>query len=230
MWHIIRTEFRYNKILFLSVLSFVPIVAYLAVYPPMEDLPHGIFLFILFQIPIQNWIIFKNRENRDRQQAQLPLSRATISGARIGLLVSYGVFVIAVYSLLRFVLKPNWPVGLFGALVAFGIILIIFSTYFILRDLLLFFMRNNRLFQFTKERTKMTLIFIVLGLNLLGIYYFLVALDGPTETSALVRMIRFIKYDPLLNTGAGIIKYMSGCLLFSLLSILTYSRRSVFLE
>ena len=230
MWHILITEFSYNKILFLILFGLVPIVAYLTVYPLMEDMPTAMMLFWLMLVPIQNWIIFRNRENRDRQHALLPVSVVLRALARMGLIVILCTAMITIYCFIQFIVNPARPVAFMGAGVAFGIILIVFSIYFILRDLLLFVLRNNRLFKLSKERSKTVLIFLVLILNLLGIYYFLIGLNGRMESSGLIRMIRFIKYDPLFTTGSGIIQYMSGCLLFAGLTVLTYAGRKSYIE
>jgi len=230
MWRILITEFNYNKILFLVLFGLVPIIAYMAVYPPLEDMPATMLLFCVMLMPIQNWIIFRNRENRDRGHALLPVSVVLRALERMGLIVILCAAMITTYCFIQFIVNPARPVAFMGAVVAFGIILIIFSIYFILRDLLLFVLRNNRLFKLSKERSKTVLIFLVLILNLLGIYYFLIGLDGRMESSGLIRMIRFIKYDPLFTTGSGIIQFMSGCLLFAGLTILTSAGRKSYIE
>lgn len=230
MWHIIITEFNYSKILFLIFFGLVPIVAYLAVYPLLEDMPTAMILFWLMLVSVQNWIIFRNKENRDRQHALLPVSVVLRALARMGLVVFLCTVIITIYCFIQFIVNPARPVAIMGAMVAFGIILIVFSIYFILRDLLLFFLRNNRLFKLSKERSKTILIFLVLILNFLGIYYFLIGLSGRMEASGLVRMIRFIKYDPLFTTGPGIVRYMIGCSLFAGLTLLTYAGRKSYFE
>lgn len=134
MWHILITEFNYNKILFLVLFGLVPIIAYMAVYPLLEDMPTAMILFLVMLMPIQNWIIFRNRENRDRQHAHLPVSVVLRALARMGLIVILCAAMITIYCFIQFIVNPARPVAFMGAVVAFGIILIVFSIYFILRD------------------------------------------------------------------------------------------------
>lgn len=230
MWHILITEFNYNKILFLVLFGFVPIFAYMAVYPLLEDMPTAMMLFWVMLLPIQIWIIFRNKENRDRQHALLPVPVVSRALTRMGLIIILCAAMITTYCFIQFAVNPARPVAFMGAAVAFGIILIVFSIYFILRDLLLFSLRNNRLFKLSKERSITVFIFLALILNLLGVYYFLIGLDGRMESSGLIRMIRFLKYDPFFNTGSGIIQFMIGCSLFAGLTLLTYAGRKSYFE
>ena len=230
MWQILRAEFSYNKILFLSLFSFVPVLAYVTIHPPIEDFPVGIMMFWLMFMTAQFWIIFRNKENRDYQQVRLPVSTGRIALVRLGMVAGFCVSMIALCCAAQVILNPGGPIVFKGMLVAFGIILLPFSTYFILRDLILFFLRNNRVFKFTKERTITVLIFVGLLLNLLGVYYFFVGLRGPEPSSGLIRMIRFVKYDPLFTTELGIAKFLTGCLIFSGLSVVTFAQRKSYLE
>lgn len=229
MRQILKAEFSYNKVLFLSLLSFVPGLAYVTIHPPLEDFPMGIMMFWLMFMSAQFWIIFRNKENRDYQQVRLPVSTGRIALVRLGMVALFCVSMIALCCVIQVILRPTGPVVFKGMLVAFGIILFLFSTYFILKDLILFFLRNNRVFKFTKEHTKTVLMFIALLLNLLGFYYFFVGLRG-SEPSGLIQMIRFIKYNPLFTTELGIAEFLTGCLGFSGLSVVTFTRRKSYLE
>lgn len=230
MRYILGAEFGYNKVLFLILLSFVPALAYITIHPPMEDFPMGIMMFWLMFMSAQFWIIFRNKENRDYQQVRLPVSTGGIAMVRLGMVALLCVSMIALCCATQVIVKPAGPVVFKGMLVAFGIILLLFSTYFILRDLILFFLRNNRVFKLTKEHTKTVLIFVALLLNLLGVYYFLVGLRGSEPSSGLIRIIRFFIYNPLFTTELGIAKFVIGCLIFSGFSVVTFLRRKSYLE
>ena len=228
MWHILKTEMNYNKTLFIIALFLIPFIAIQVTYPVIEDLPVGMLVFVVMFLALQNWAVFKNKENRDYQQVRLPISNRQVAMARIGIVVLIGLIVCIIYWGFQLILKPQGPISYRSGLVPYGIVIAFFSIYFLFRDLLLNAMRNNRIFQFTRERSKTLLISIVLILNLLGFYFFFSA--AKQQLDFIGGIFRFFVHHPLVTTPSGIFIWMASSLIMACLTIVTYRLRKSYLE
>jgi hypothetical protein len=218
----------YNKHLFLIAFLLMPFIAFETVNPLIEDLPIGLLVFVVMFLPLQNWITFKNKENRDYQHARLPLPNLHVAAARMVLVILIGFLITVIYFCMQWIIKPRGPISYQPGLVPFGLVIAFFSMYFYFRDLLLHLMRNNRFFRFTKERSVAVLISFFLILNLLGVYFFLSASNE--QLNFIGGIFRFFAYHPLVTTPSGNMIWMVSSLILASLTLLTFRIRKSYLE
>jgi hypothetical protein len=102
-----------------------------------------------------------------------------------------------------------------------------FSTYFVLRDLLLDFLRRLGI---TKERMIMGLMLIAVALNVLGVYYFLKASSEGAPLKAIRPFLEFLVGRSPLHSGLGLTKFMALCGASALLTVITFGRQRSYLE
>jgi len=228
MRHLINTEFIYNKYLFIGAFCLVPVLGYHKVHPIAEDVPLGIFIFMIIVMTATNWNTFRNKENRDYQIARLPISHFHKALSRIGMVIIPGIIISMIYDMTLLLLGVRESQAFHSILIPWGLVIAIMSIYFILRDLFLHFLRNNRLFPMNKERTKTLLVSLLLAINLLGFYFFI---SSVTEKLDFIGIIfRFFGHHPLITTLAGNAIWMGCSLVIAGLSLLTYRIRRYYLE
>lgn len=227
MWILIKNEFDYNQILFSSIMSIVLIISSLIVYQPIEDLPSGILMFWMMLLVCQFWVNFRHKENRDLQYARLPVSIGRIAASRILVIILISFSMIGLLILSQIILRHGTIIKWRGSFVAFGIIIFIFSSYFVLRDLFLYFLRNNSIFPISKDTAILLLVFLALILNILGIFAFYRAQKGELK---IFKIFDFFRFNPLFNTVGGIVQFIILWGLMSVLSIFTYGWRKSYLE
>lgn len=228
MRYILNMEFSYNKYLFIGTLCFTPFLAYHKIHPVAEDVPLGTFIFMIMFLPAMTWNTSRNKENREYQLAQLPISRFRMALSRIGMVIITGLMVSILYSGSLFILGFREVQAFHSSLVPLGLIIGLFSLYFVLRDLFLNFLRNNTIFPMNRERTKTLLMAIVLGLNLLGFYFFFTA--AKQKLDFVGTFFRFFAHHPLIITLGGNAIWMACSLLLAGLTLITFSVRKSCLE
>lgn len=227
MWKIIFAEIKYFRILFFSILTTTPVVAYIAVHSDRIDLPAGIPFFWTLMILTMYWIQFRHKELRDRHHAPLPLSIVELAFSRIGVLCFFGLTLCGGYLISQWIISSGRIDHIASCLVPTGMLLSGYAIYFILRDLLLNFLRNNRFFTITKERSKSILIIIALMINLTGIATFylikerLLNIDG---------FVTFIVENPLFTTPQGNGQFVFIAFFLCGLTILSFIRRPFYTE
>jgi hypothetical protein len=67
MWPLIKSEIDYHRRIFLAFFGFIPLLWIYATSPFIEDMPQGMLIFIMIFLMLQYWIIFRNKEKRDRR-------------------------------------------------------------------------------------------------------------------------------------------------------------------
>jgi len=225
MFKIFKAEFDYNKFAFLGALSFVIPICILEAM--LDDLPNFYIIVPMFWIGLY-WIIIRNKEIREYYFVHLPLSRCKLALARVGVIILSSIITLAFYELIHFIFRfrgsANYPVSIKNLTVYVTIVLFIFSTYFIVRDFTLFFLRSNRFFKLTKEQSKTILLFAMLLVNILGVFALVVQ---PTLVGKIFEF--FIHDNPFADVN-NVIRFSAISLTLAALSIASYSRRKAYLE
>ena len=225
MFYIFKAEFNYNKYVFLGVLAIVIHVCILEAM--LEDLPHFYIIIPMFWMGLY-WIMIRNKQIREYYFVHLPLSRCKLALARIGMIILYSLIILGFYELIHFIFQfrgsANYPVSTKNLVVYFVIVLFIFSAYFIVRDLTLLFLRNNRFFKLTKEQSKTILLFSMILLNILGVFALIMR---PTLIGKIFEF--FIHDNPFADVN-NVMRFSVVSLALAVLSIVSYNRRKAYLE
>lgn len=177
MWEIIRTEFRYVYKMNL-LLAGVIIPGSLLYMSGSPTAGISVMLFPLSAGIILQLMIYRAIEKRERQQVLLPLSIRQLALARTGLVIGPTLAVYGIYLFLWAVFKDFnpawWRQDILDLFMFFGLLLVGFSVYLILRDLFLSHIKNYR----ASELDIIILMVIILAV-LLGIP---LALANPRST------------------------------------------------
>jgi len=225
MFHIFKAEFNYNKFAFWGALAFVTPICILEAM--LDDLPTFYIIIPMFWIGLF-WILIRNKEIREFYFVHLPISRCKLALARIGMIIFYSLIIMGFYELIHFIFQyrgsTNYPVSTKNLVTYFAIVLFIFSSYFIIRDLTLLFLRNNRFFKLNKEHSKTLLIFIAVVLNLLGVFVFI------ARPAIIVSIFEFFIHDNPFADVNNVIKFSAISLALAVLSIASYNRRKAYRE
>jgi hypothetical protein len=225
MFKIFKAEFDYNKFAFLGALSFVIPICILEAM--LDDLPNFYIIVPMFWIGLY-WIMIRNKETREFYFVHLPLSRCKLALVRIGMIILYSFIIIGFYELIHFIFQfrgsANYPVSIRNLVTYFAIVLFIFSTYFIVRDLILFFLRSNRFFKLKKEQSKTILLFAMLLVNILGVFALVV------QPTLIGKIFEFFIHDNPFADVNNVIRFSAISLALAFLSIVSYNRRKAYLE
>lgn len=227
MWPLIKSEIDYHRRIFLAFFSFIPLLWIYATSPFIEDMPQGMLIFIMIFLMLQYWIIFRNKEKRDRRFVMLPVSLRRIAFARILIIMVAGFAYITIYRLLIGFFNPIEFVNSRKLLIAFALILFLFSAYFLSRDLLLVFFRK---IGFNKNRMVVAATLLLLGFNLLGLGVMMNRNAADPAFINIKPVVMFFKTSTLFNTGPGITRLLGVNFLFALLTVISFRRRRAYLE
>jgi hypothetical protein len=225
MFYIFKVEFNYNKLALFGAISFVIPICILEAM--LEDLPNFYIIVPMFWIGLY-WIMIRNKEIREYYFVHLPLSRCKLALARVGVIISSSFITLGFYELIHFIFRfrgsANYPVSIKNLTVYFTIVLFIFSTYFIVRDFTLFFLRSNRFFKLTKEQSKTILLFAMLLVNILGVFALFV------RPVLIGKIFEFFIHDNPFADVNNVIRFSAISLALAVLSIASYSKRKAYLE
>ena len=225
MFHIFKAEFNYNRFALFGAISFVIPICILEAM--LEDLPHFYIIVPMFWIGLF-WIMIRNKETREFYFVHLPISRCKLAVTRIGMIVLYSLIIMTFYVLIRFIFRirgtANYPVSAQNLVVYFAIVIFVFSVYFIIRDLTLFFLRSNQFFKLKKEQSKTILLFAMLLVNILGVFALIMQ---PTLIGKIFEF--FIHKNPFADVN-NVIRFSAISLALAVLSIASYTKRKAYLE
>lgn len=224
MIRMMRAEFSYSQFSFLGLLLFIPIICIVEI--TTEDVPGFLILLVLY-LPLQVWITLRNKENRDFLQVRLPVANWQIAAARILLVITFSLVVVPLYKLIYILFAPEPRPYQGNPLVYAGMIVLGFSIYFMMRDLFLVFLRKIGI---TKERMIMILLFIAIGLNIVGVYYFVTFSAVGAPLTYIRPFLEFLVGRSPLHSGLGLIKFLLVCGLSALITIITYGIKKSYLE
>lgn len=226
MVQILRAEIKYNLKLIVGFFLFLP-VTWLLSFNTFEDLSPNYIMFWLMFVMVQSWNSIRNKEIREYQQAALPLVRNQVALARLSMVVVLSLVMISTHFIAIHLIQPGRIINLTTVMLPFSILLFMFSLYYLLRDRLLYFLRHNRIFKITKERTMgvlMIMVFLGVIFGMLGMVAFM---DRPT---GITTVVDFVIAHNLFSGEFGFEKFFILSLVLSGLTIVTFNHRKSYLE
>ena len=229
MWRLLRTELAYNWILFICLTAIVPFAAYFRIHPFAEDIPVAFFVFWSAFMVLQFWTIQRNKERRERRWFSLPVSVWKRAVVRIGIIVATAFLMHALYFLCQWMLNFHQRPEFLGLIQPLGILVLIFSVYFLFRDTAVMMLREGRLRWLTPERSKMFIKILLFTVLLINVYLFIMASRG-SHLDFIVKFVRFFKYSALFTTNQGLIEFSLFSCAVSALTILSYCTRKRYTE
>jgi len=224
MWRILKAEFIYSKWLILVYLLFVPLIAIQKVSPFLEDVPAAYVLFLLCFVTMQNWLVWKNKNRRDNHLARLPVSYLHLALARILMFVLIWAFFWSMFSLICGIFSAE--IDLKSALIALAVLLTGFAIYYVIRDHLYEFFRTQG---FTVQKFAFSLVLLMLGLNVLGIFFFIRTAESGTPPVSLDIMKTAARYF-IYADNTETFKIMAVATMFVLISIASFLKKKSHLE
>jgi hypothetical protein len=226
MVQILRAEIKYNLKLIVGFFLFLP-VTWLLSFNTFEDLSPNYIMFWLMFVMVQSWNSIRNKEIREYQQAALPLVRNQVALARLSMVVVLSLVMISTHFIAIHLIQPGRIINLTTVMLPFSILLFMFSLYYLLRNRLLYFLRHNRIFKITKERTMgvlMIMVFLGVIFGMLGMVAFM---DRPTGITTVVDFV--MAHNPF-SGEFGFEKLFILSLVLSGLTIVTFNHRKSYLE
>ena len=224
MWRILETEFLYSKRLILGLLLLVLVITIQQIWPFVADLSASYLLFILCFLAMQNWTVYKNREHRDNLMTRLPVSSYILALVRILMLLLIWILFWGVFVLLCIVSSAE--LDLKSAMISIAVLITGFSIYYMIRDHLYQFFR---VLGITAQKILFSVALLILGLNILGIFFFIrTSATGspPVSLRFLTQFARYFKYADVAET----VKITAVGTLFALLSLASYLKKNSHLE
>ena len=228
MWQLIRSEFDYNRSLFLILLAPLPFLSYLSVHPILEDLPATMIVFwLMFNILLQ-WTIRRNKEYRDYRLMCLPCPVRYISALRILVLLAYFGLVAVIYLFFQALFNEGILFSAKSLVVYISINLVLLSIYLILKDISVSCLSNNRWLRPTREQRRMMLMFFILVLNLAGFYLLIQSSGGGRR--GIGSVIDFIIHHHPFRGEFGYLRFFLVAVLLGFLSMVSFRWRRSYLE
>ncbi|MBN2414323.1 hypothetical protein JXO52_00695 [bacterium] len=227
MRNILLAELRYNMLIW-AVMSMVTIViTAVQIKAPEGDLPLHMILFFVPLYGAVVWTVGRNREKRDLQTVRLPIAAWKAETARICIVCLIGWSQIGINILLRVTAGAFSAAGLLPLLTIWGLYYIMLMLKFSLRSYFLYFIRFNRWFSVSRERSMRILVVFSAMINIYLVYLFL---ERKTGTEAvLLRVIGYFK-NPVPFTGQfGGFIFTGCCLVVAAITVYGYQRRRSFL-
>lgn len=227
MWKLLKSEYLYHYRLFLGFLLIVPFFWLFVKQLSMEDLPSGMLVFVILFLMLQNWFSFRSRDGRERQLALLPLSNFYIALARITLVISSTLVYAGIhYGVVSLVYSVN-PFDLPFMMKVCTIVIIGFSLAFMLRDIFSGLFKRTGI---SKSGMLIGILLIILGLNLLGLFFFQVT-DAVGEPPVDIRpLVLFIAKSEPFADKYGFLKFLGWTGSFSALTVVTFWRKQSYLN
>jgi hypothetical protein len=225
MWNLVLSEFTYFKRIWVPFFGIAPLIGLYSIHPLLEDLSPVYILAQVMFLATLYWTIYRNREKRDCYVIRLPLSVTKLGAVRL-LTIAMGI-AIHVLLYMPFPLLAGKPLSSPGFLIALGIIVSLFSIYFIFRDTLFLFFRRIGL---TSNRVLVIAVFLGLGLNILGMK---AAFQAKTTGKAPVfvdAIAHFLIRDNPFTGEFGLLKFLLCSAVLAFLSILAFKRRRSFVD
>jgi len=217
MWRLLKTEFVYNKYRLIIFFLFAVLLSLLYINdPPTSSIFPVLYLPFLF---LNQIIVFWNKEKRNRTHTLLPVSIRQIALTRILLIIIPYFCFNKIFLIVYNILTPGWHFYYGQLIYILSIIFIFYSVYFILQDI---FLKKDT----NPVRMIIYIVFSLIGLGaILGIY--LIVADVPQP---LVDTIAFLRKHNPFSVKYWAVTFLVMGLLSCCLTIVTYTRRKLYLE
>lgn len=224
MWSIIKAELDYNQrlLLFMCLLIF-PISAFAFMEP---DVPGFIILLMIFVL-LQNWNVGRNREHRDYQLISVPIASRYVALGRIFTILVLGLAIVAVYFVITHIFGPQRATQRANPLAFLGLLVTLFSIYYVCRDLSIGLMRRLGL---TSEKLRMALMLLLVFTSLLGIVAMKYVQDGGAMPLWFDVMAKFLVGRSAAHHGTGLIQFWLISIFFAVLSLFSFQYRRSYLS
>ena len=224
---LIKAELKYNRELFAAAVGLSAIIGGMNGLPLQEDYINRAMIVWIVPVFLAIWNQMRNREKRDVRDGILPVSRSRMGGARIIVPTLITLVAAMIYALMEILVKPGPGPRVLQILAPSAVIMLFFSLYFISRDALLYYLRNNRIYPVTPERARTLLVFLILCANFLGIALFVLASQ---RSAGMTKVLDFIIERHPFRGESGLIRLYLTTAGLCFLSILTYRSRRSFIE
>ncbi len=215
MWRIILSEIEYNKWMMVAALA---VVIMLIVGESMTG-KEGSLNFLYFLLPfvvINTMAPMRFKEKRDQRCIVLPVTAVSIGISRIMFIIIPVFFVYFTLFIFDIALSFHNSLSEGTYLLFSGIVVFIYSFFFIMYDLFYMFI-NKRLIA-------AAVLFLVLAL-LVNLLLFTNAISG----NFIRNVIDLV--DTIINSGRkGLIIFLSITIFFTVSSVFTYMRRKSFFD
>jgi len=198
MWALIKSDFEYCKYRTLTSLWIIPGYYIYSVTSGQQSwfvVPSILSVSVVIQVLIE-----RNMEKRERLHILLPVPIRGIGFSRLAILLFPFVGIIGLYLILQATLGgglPPWTDGGIDLVMFFGLGLLAFSFYFLLRDLLLYSLKHM-------EQSGIDAIFMLITARIV-IFGIAVALTilfkkNPMAHQALILLLFFVGLNLLYPT------------------------------
>lgn len=240
MWKLLKSEFyylfSYQKSALLFIYGLIPIFGILEIwkmslrpgrYPVVDDMPMAYLVALVIYFILLNWNAYGNKELRIRIHSRLPLTLYQLALARIGIVLLVCLEVVAAYALFHLLFNPRGIVAPERFLVMSAAFLLLFSLYFLIRDLLLDFFRR---IGFTKNRVMIAAVLLGLGFNVLGILVLMQTNATGHSFLPVEQVLGFIIENNPFRGEDGLPRFLGAALGLGVMTVFTYRFRRSFLE
>lgn len=225
MLRVFIAECDYRRALTLGVLLVFPLLLIYSKYPFRSLSPHYLFFWSVF-IVIQNLIVHRNIDKRERIFIGLPIARTTYGFFRTLQVLILGVVYTAVYALMFFLFRPVAMVDRRLCMTLCLVFWLIFSLYFTTRDVSLDFFRKMGI-----TRGRFLLIMVMLGglVQAMTLVAFLQASAHKPTNFIIGRTIDWILLHHPFQGEQGFIRFAVTTGLVALLSVWTFQKKKSYL-
>lgn len=220
MWHIVKGEFLYHRLLFAISLVLTPfIIAY--ELTGLEDAPGvGLFMWLLMFLTVNTWVSMQAKEKRDIMYVQLPLPVWQVGLARLMVVTMTCLGISTLCAALHLAAVRTVPLALKPFLTATTAILFLYSLVFIVRDHVI----GNKHLRDAK-------LWVLLGLGLMAVgnvYLLLVTKKAAYAGEAppfFLRAVGYLFVHHPFSTPAKTVFSVTLTLALAVLSTSTFTRR-----
>jgi hypothetical protein len=223
MWVLIKSELQYQKFVFLISPLIITVLFYLQIVE--HDLGNIIVVALLFWLG-SFWNSHNNKERRVYQLHKIPLSTFQLALSRILTFIILCLPVLIIHKTLAYFFSDQIYGYKMSQEIILALLLTGFSIYFILRDLLLAFFRRIGL---TANRMIMIITMAVIGLNILGIFFFIQADSSGADSVPLKTVFSFIKNLVILVNQNTLVVIVLA-FVFAGLTMISFPKRQTYLE
>jgi hypothetical protein len=224
MWRFILSEVQYRRNLFSTLLLLVPVYAIYAKFE-IKYISANYFLFWTIFLIIQQIIITRNVEKRNRFIMMLPISKRSAGLHRISLIVLPTITVFIIFYFFVLIIHHQDYSTWHHYLTSTAILAFIYALYFIFQDVLVDFFRQHGI---TADRTKYAIVLLMLGLNILGILAFAQASKGGKPSRFMLFVDKTIQWtlaNHPFRGEHGYLKFWALSIIIAGLSVWTFERQ-----
>lgn len=226
MLKIIISEIEYHKN---SILALGISLPFLALYSRFEfrSITAHYILFWSFFIIAQRIIIIRDREQRTQIANMLPLSRNKYAIFRVLSITIYSVTIFGSYALISLLLSPSKTASLKFYIILTGIVLLVYSLYFLIKDL------SQAPFSklgITPDRFIMFIILFIVGIQLMLLTVYLRAKAGQLAGFHIGLIFDWLIANHPFRGDSGWLKFIITALVSAILTLPSYQRKKSYLK